>query len=148
MGIMAVTWIFMWPSLSLFSWTATPGLLEECWQLASQLARDDYASIGSVGLSDSGSAIGAELPPIDEHSADWSCIAVALGPLFCLYSRMLRSSSHVTDSDLKERRNLSENGRIADQACMINRLIWLKLPFLKSILRIYRGNKSARSIKH
>ncbi|KAM7542647.1 hypothetical protein Aperf_G00000007512 [Anoplocephala perfoliata] len=94
----------------------TPGgLLEECWQLANQLARDDYTSIGAVGPSDSSSAIGVEAPAIDEHSVDWSCIAVALGPLFCLYSRMLRSSSHVTDSDLKERRNLSENVRIADQ---------------------------------
>lgn len=91
----------------------------ECWQLANQLARDDYTSIGSTGLPDTISGANAELPPIDEHSADWSCIAVALGPLFCLYSRMLRSSPHVTDSDLKERQNLSENSRIADQVWML-----------------------------
>ncbi|VDL46310.1 unnamed protein product [Hymenolepis diminuta] len=102
----------------------TSELLGECWQLANQLARDDYTSIGATGLPDTVSGANAELPSIDEHSADWSCIAVALGPLFCLYSRMLRSSPHVTDSDLKERQNLSENSRIADQVlALIERLM-------------------------
>uniref|UniRef100_A0A0R3T8Y2 HEAT repeat-containing protein 1 n=1 Tax=Rodentolepis nana TaxID=102285 RepID=A0A0R3T8Y2_RODNA len=99
-------------------------LLEECWQLASQLVRDDYTSIGAMGMPDASNGASTDLLPIDEHSADWSCVAVALGPLFCLYSRMLRSSPHVTDLDLKERRNLPENGRIADQVlALIERLM-------------------------
>ncbi|KAM3187988.1 hypothetical protein ACTXT7_001223 [Hymenolepis weldensis] len=114
------------------SWIpATSELLGECWQLANQLARDDYTSIGAMGLPDTISGANAELPPIDEHSADWSCIAVALGPLFCLYSRMLRSSPHVTDSDLKERQNLSENSRIADQSVNILKSSYEKQEFLK-----------------
>lgn len=89
--------------------------MEECWQLANQLARDDYTSIGTAVFPDPNSSSSPETPFIDEHSADWSCISVALGPIFCFYSRMLRSSPHVTDMDLKERHNLSENGRLAEQ---------------------------------
>nr|CDS18951.1 lisH domain and HEAT repeat containing protein [Echinococcus granulosus] len=107
------------------SWVpATPSLLEECWQLVSQLARDDYASVGTAAFPESNSTGATEIPPLDEHSADWSCISVALGPLFCLYSRMLRSSPYVTDMDLMQRRNLSENSRIAEQALgLIGRLM-------------------------
>lgn len=93
----------------------TPSLLEECWQLVNQLVRDDYASIGTVAYPEPNSSGTTEIPPIDEHSADWSCISVALGPLFCLYSRMLRSSPYVTDMDLRQRRSLLENSRIAEQ---------------------------------
>ncbi|VDM19772.1 unnamed protein product [Hydatigera taeniaeformis] len=103
---------------------ATPTLLEECWQLLNHLARDDYASIGAVTFPESTSSGTTEVPPVDEHSADWSCISVALGPLFCLYSRMLRSSPYVTDMDLKQRRNLSENSRVSEQVLgLIGRLM-------------------------
>ncbi|KAL5963263.1 RAB11-binding protein RELCH [Taenia solium] len=102
----------------------TPSLLEECWQLLSQLVRDDYASIGTVTFPESNSSGTTEIPPVDEHSADWSCISVALGPLFCLYSRMLRPSPYVTDMDLKQRRSPSKNSGIAEQVLgLIGRLM-------------------------
>ncbi|KAL5108085.1 RAB11-binding protein RELCH [Taenia crassiceps] len=104
--------------------TVSLSLLEECWQLVSQLVRDDYASIGTVAFPESNSSGTAEIPLVDEHSSDWSCISVALGPLFCLYSRMLRPSPYVTDTDLKQRRSLSENSKIAEQVLgLIGRLM-------------------------
>ncbi|VDD79438.1 unnamed protein product [Mesocestoides corti] len=108
------------------SWAqAAPSLLEECWQLASQLARDDYTSIGTAAFTDFSSPV-LESQPIDEHSADWSCISVALGPLFCLYSKMLRPSPYVAEMDLRDRRSLSEDARIADQVLvLITRLMSL-----------------------
>ncbi|VDK32785.1 unnamed protein product [Taenia asiatica] len=107
-----------------FFWKVTPSLLEECWQLLSQLVRDDYASIGTVTFPESNSSGTTEILPVDEHSADWSCISVALGPLFCLYSRMLRPSPYVTDMDLKQRRSLSKNSGIAEQVLgLIGRLM-------------------------
>lgn len=90
----------------------TSSLLSECWQLASQLARDDYAAIGTVvNLLASSVATEEEL---DTESADLACIAVALGPLFYLYSRLIRPTVYVTDTDLK-RRKLFESSQIADQ---------------------------------
>uniref|UniRef100_A0A0V0J4T2 Uncharacterized protein n=1 Tax=Schistocephalus solidus TaxID=70667 RepID=A0A0V0J4T2_SCHSO len=96
------------------STTSPPAhLLNECWQLASQLVRDDYAAIGTAAT-----IFPEEEAQIDSESADWACIAYALGPLFCFYSRLLRPSVHVTDADLK-RLNLSENYRLSEKVLLL-----------------------------
>ncbi|BHF70807.1 hypothetical protein SprV_0301386000 [Sparganum proliferum] len=100
--------------------TTTPPvyLLNECWQLASQLTRDDYAAIGTAAA-----IFSEEEAQIDSDSADWACMAYALGPLFCFYSRLLRPGVHVTDADLK-RLNLSENYRLSQKVLnLISRLM-------------------------